>query len=129
MRESQLKQNRQLDAQLWTNETFADWLKLVNLQKYLPNLSQSGLHGALVVDNGFNVEFLFNILDIKTDLDVYSHENSIRKILEDEIKLLKKVKSNVKSETVFLRPLSSFRSEKKTFTLRVGVRNLSLNFV
>jgi hypothetical protein len=82
-----MRENGNVDAHLWINEDFADWLRLVNLQKYIVNLSQSGLHGALLVDNVFNLDFMLNILEVKTD-DV--HEN--KKILDDEIKLLKKFK-------------------------------------
>lgn len=53
---------------------------------FLPNLSQSGLHGALINDNSFNVEFLYSCLNV-TDEPRYVN---IKKILDDEIKLLKK---------------------------------------
>jgi hypothetical protein len=32
LRETQMKQNHQMDAQLWTNEEFVDWLSLLSLQ-------------------------------------------------------------------------------------------------
>ena len=74
------------DVSIWTNEDFVDWLKLVNLQTFLPNLPQSGLHGALISDNSFNVEFLYSALGVTDEL---KYQN-MKKIIEDEIKLLKK---------------------------------------
>jgi hypothetical protein len=82
------KENRTGDVSLWVNDNFANWLKLVNLHEFLPNLSQSGLHGALVADSSFNTEFLFNALCVG---DEQKYQN-MRKILEDEIKLLRKTK-------------------------------------
>lgn len=88
LRESNQKENQTMDICLWTNGDFIDWLKLVNLQEHVDKLPESGIHGALVADNSFNTECLFQCLDIH-DESKYSH---MRKILDDEIKLLKKTK-------------------------------------
>ena len=78
------------DVSMWTNKNFADWLKLVNLQAFLPNLAQSGLHGGIVADNSFTADFLFLVLAVPVDEAKYQN---MRKILDDEIKLLKKSKT------------------------------------
>ena len=111
LRDIQARSHGHIDIQICTNEYFSDWLKLVNLQKYLPYLSQSGLHGALVMDSAFNVDFLFHCLDIKND--EFIQENNMRKILDEEIKILKKTKTGRPESSVFLRHIGSFRHEKK----------------
>ncbi len=45
------------------------------------------MHGALVADSSFNIDSLYDALRV----DELKHQN-IKKILEDEIKLLKKSK-------------------------------------
>lgn len=79
------------DVSMWTNENFVDWLKLVNLHEFLPNLAQSGLHGALIVSDhvSFATEFLYSALRVP---DEPKYQN-MKKILDDEIKLLKKSKT------------------------------------
>jgi hypothetical protein len=114
-----LNDNRPVDVNLWTNKNFAEWLKLVNLQSFTQNLCESGIHGALVVDNLFNVDFLYNSLKV-TDEPKYLN---MKKILEDEIKLLKKTKNirqvimpnkqmQTNESSTFLRSLNSFKSDK-----------------
>lgn len=97
------------DISLWSNDSFHDWLKLVSLEvkitcfnknkfrvkinlvsvlkSYADNLSESGLHGAFVADSSFNIDALYEALRV----DEIKHHH-IRKIIEDEIKLLKKSK-------------------------------------
>jgi hypothetical protein len=58
-------------------------------KNYSANLSESGLHGALVADISFNVDFLYSCLGVNTDETRY---HNMKKILEDEIKLLRKTK-------------------------------------
>ncbi len=107
-----LNDNRPAEVALWTNDNFCEWLKLVNLQSFTQNLAESGIHGALVVDSLFNVDYLYNSLKV-TDEPKYFN---MKKILEDEIKLLKKTKlprhEMTKSDSTFLRSLNSFRSDK-----------------
>lgn len=79
------------DVNLWTNENFIDWLNLVNLQAFLPALGQSGLHGALIADNAFNTDFLYSCLGVTNE---QKYQN-MKKIIDDEIKLLKKSKTFV----------------------------------
>lgn len=104
------------------------------MKRYSSLLPQSGLHGGLVVDSSFNVELLLSLLDIKSDQ--FSNEFNHKKILEDEIKILKKFKryfiaidrvniiielcicSNSKPDRAFARTLASFRQDRKSFTFR-----------
>lgn len=37
------------DVLLWTNGRVTEWLRLVDLAEYAPNLRGSGVHGALMV--------------------------------------------------------------------------------
>ncbi|RNA03807.1 kazrin-like isoform X4 [Brachionus plicatilis] len=114
-RELSHKENQTLDICLWTNENFIDWLKLVNLHEHVDKLPESGMHGALVADSSFNTECLFHCLQVQDE----SKYANIRKILDDEIKLLKKTKNNMKMDSAFSRPLSSFRNDKqRIFTFR-----------
>jgi len=102
------------DVNLWTNENFIDWLNLVNLQAFLPALGQSGLHGALVADNAFNTDFLYSSLGVTNE---QKYQN-MKKIIDDEIKLLKKSKTFTKNDSVLQRPLASFKNDKRIFTFR-----------
>ena len=86
-------------------------MKLVNLQSFVNKLDESGIHGALVADSLFNVEFLYACLSVPEE----ARYLNMKKIIEDEIKLLRKPKS--KNETTFTR---SFKNDKK-FTFRVSV--------
>lgn len=87
-RDSHLINGQPSEIHLWTNEHFDDWLKLVNLQAFARNLTESGIHGALVQEPFFNVDFLYSALKV-TDEPRY---HNMKKILEDEIRLLKKSK-------------------------------------
>lgn len=104
------------DTSLWANDHFNDWLKLVNLQAFAKNLPESGIHGALVHDSIFTVDFLYHSLKV-TDEPRYFN---MKKILEDEIKLLRKPRSDSKDpNAVFSRSVSALKAEKpKIFTLR-----------
>ncbi len=94
---------------LWTNEMFAGWLKTVNLQVsrslwsfdfqfelifcdfkqvYEDNLSESGLHGGLILDNSFNADYVNEALRIDE-----TKVQANRKFIEEEIKALKKSKT------------------------------------
>ena len=88
LRESNQKENQTMDICLWANRDFIDWLKLVNLQEHVDKLPESGIHGALVADSSFNTECLFQCLQVQDE----SKYSNMRKILDDEIKLLKKTK-------------------------------------
>ena len=52
------------------------------------NLPESGVHGALIQDNTFSVDFLYNALKVAEE----PRYTNMKKILEDEIRLLKKPK-------------------------------------
>lgn len=111
----------------------------------MSKLTESGLHGALVADSTFSIDHLYNCLGVEEE----SRHQNMKRILEDEIKLLKKTKrffkfffdfifalhpikrinlnfyfhfkSNMKNESAFTRPLNSFKSDKqRIFTFRVG---------
>ena len=103
--------NEPIEVHLWTNENFIEWLKLVNLQAFTKKLKESGLHGGLIFDSQFNADFLYDSLGVSETETRYSN---MKKILEDEIRLLRKpivVKSNS-----FMR--SSSKNEKKSFNFR-----------
>jgi hypothetical protein len=106
--------------------------KNLYFKSYADNLKESGLHGALVADSSFNIDSLYDALRV----DELKHQN-IKKILEDEIKLLKKSKlcvltinhflffkllffySSLKPNSAFIRSIPSFKNEhKKMFTFR-----------
>lgn len=53
----------------------------------MDNLNESGIHGALVNDHAFNVDYLYEALRI----DEARHQ-SLKKILDEEVKHLKKSK-------------------------------------
>ena len=98
-------------------------------------MTKSGIHGALVVHSIFNADFLLNSLDVSPhDLSIQQQQfnYNIKKILDEEIKILKKIKSDFKTDSVFLRPLASFRQQntsnsnqhenkKSAFTFRVSL--------
>ena len=115
----------QMEIQYWKNENFVEWLELVNLQSSLDVLNESGLHGALVADSCFNVDFLYNLLGVSEESSRYAN---MKKILEDEIKLLRKTtkSGSSKNDSVFLRPLTSFKTDKRIFTFRVSSCHHSL---
>ena len=98
------------DTHLWTNEDFVEWLKTVNLQTFLKKLNESGLHGALVVDNQFDVDFLYDSLGVS---EIEPRYINMKKIIEDEIRLLRKP---VEKTNAFVR--KSFKNDKKTFNFR-----------
>lgn len=104
---------KQLELSLWINENFIEWLKLVNLQNFSANLSESGIHGALVIDSAFNVDILYMCLGVNSEETRY---HNMKKILEDEIKLLKK--TNGITKPAFSRTLTSIKHEKRMFNLR-----------
>ncbi|KAH0551946.1 hypothetical protein KQX54_003351 [Cotesia glomerata] len=50
---------------LWTNHRVMEWLRVVDLAEYAPNLRGSGVHGGLIVHEGrFTTELLAAILSI-----------------------------------------------------------------
>ncbi len=57
-------------------------------KSYEDNLYESGLHGALILDNSFNVDYVYEALRIDE-----SRSQTNRKHIEDEIKTLKKSKT------------------------------------
>ena len=76
-----------LELSLWTNESFGDWLRLVNLQAFAGNLSQSGLHGPFVGHDAFNVDMLYACLSVPVDEAKYTN---MKKIIDGEIRLLRR---------------------------------------
>ncbi|XP_068703611.1 liprin-beta-1-like isoform X2 [Montipora foliosa] len=53
------------DVLLWTNGRVTEWLRLVDLAEYAPNLRGSGVHGALMIlDPRFTAESLAALLSI-----------------------------------------------------------------
>lgn len=49
----------------WTSHCIMEWLRLVDLAEYAPNLRGSGVHGSLIVnDVKFNAELLADLLSI-----------------------------------------------------------------
>ena len=91
-------------------------------------MPESGIHGALVVDNSFNVDFLYNSLKVGDETRYFN----MKKILEDEIKLLKKTKTSrqemTKTDSTFLRSLNSFRSDK-IMSFRVRIFKMLIRFI
>lgn len=50
---------------LWTNHRVMEWLRVVDLAEYAPNLRGSGVHGSLMVYEGrFTAELLATLLSI-----------------------------------------------------------------
>lgn len=53
------------DIHLWTAHRVMEWLRLVNLAEYAPNLRGAGVHGALMVyEDRFTDELLADLLSI-----------------------------------------------------------------
>ena len=104
------RQNEVIDTHLWTNDNFAGWLKMVNLESFLKKLSESGLHGALLIDNQFDVDFIYDCLGVS---EIEPRYINMKKIIEDEIKLLRRP---VHKTSSFMR--KSFKSDKKAFNFR-----------
>ena len=72
------------------------------------NLDESGIHGALAVESMFNVDYLYSSLKVPDEARYFN----MKKILEDEIRLLKKTKTTrqdtaSKPEPAFLRSFNS----------------------
>lgn len=50
---------------LWTNHRVMEWLRVVDLAEYAPNMRGSGVHGGLMVyENRFTSELLATLLSI-----------------------------------------------------------------
>ncbi len=133
----------------WTNENFVNWIKLMNLEvnrneeisfkltmfsnsflslfcffkPFLKHLNESGLHGAFVMDSSFTVDTLYQCLKVPDD----AHFIQLKKIVDDELKMLKKGKSlGQKSGSQFMRSVgySTMKNEQQqqqrrsTFTFR-----------
>ena len=61
---------------LWTNGRVTEWLRLVDLAEYAPNLRGSGVHGALLVSAHTIFDFIcFNPLRPNNDVSQTSHCN------------------------------------------------------
>lgn len=53
------------DVHLWTAHRVMEWLRVVNLAEYAPNLRGAGVHGALMVyEDRFSDELLADLLSI-----------------------------------------------------------------
>lgn len=53
------------DVHLWTAHRVMEWLRVVNLAEYAPNLRGAGVHGALMVyEDRFTDELLADLLSI-----------------------------------------------------------------
>lgn len=53
------------DLHLWTAHRVMEWLRVINLAEYAPNLRGAGVHGALMVyEDRFNDELLADLLSI-----------------------------------------------------------------
>lgn len=51
----------------WTSHCIMEWLRMVDLAEYAPNLRGSGVHGSLIVNEvKFNAELLADLLSIPT---------------------------------------------------------------
>ncbi|XP_041980103.1 liprin-alpha-1 isoform X3 [Aricia agestis] len=71
------------DVLVWTNERLQRWLATVNLKEYANNLSESGVHGALIaLDDNFDANSMALALQIPTQ------NTQARQILEVEYNAL-----------------------------------------
>ncbi|XP_075975015.1 PTPRF interacting protein alpha isoform X2 [Anticarsia gemmatalis] len=67
------------DVLVWTNERLQRWLVSINLKEYAGNLSESGVHGALIsLDDSFSADTMALALQIPTQ------NTQARQILEME---------------------------------------------
>uniref|UniRef100_A0A915I8I1 SAM domain-containing protein n=1 Tax=Romanomermis culicivorax TaxID=13658 RepID=A0A915I8I1_ROMCU len=77
------------DLLVWTNARLSKWLRQIDLDEYVSNIENSGLHGAVtVLDAGFCAETFANVLKIP------SHKKMIRKHLADEFDVLQQQSRN-----------------------------------
>jgi hypothetical protein len=141
--------SKQDSVTYWTNENFVNWIKLMNLEvsrngttllaalflnshsvscsfkPFLKHLNESGLHGAFVMDNAFTVDTLYQCLKVPDD----ARFTQAKKIVDDELRLLKKGKSlGQKSDSQFMRSVfySTMKNDQQqqqqqrrsTFTFR-----------
>ncbi|XP_026736770.1 liprin-alpha-1 isoform X9 [Trichoplusia ni] len=71
------------DVLVWTNERLQRWLAAINLKEYANNLSESGVHGALIaLDDNFDANSMALALQIPTQ------NTQARQILELEFSSL-----------------------------------------
>ncbi|CAF4849441.1 unnamed protein product [Pieris macdunnoughi] len=71
------------DVLVWTNERLQRWLTAINLKEYAANLSESGVHGALIaLDDNFDANSMALALQIPTQ------NTQARQILEMEFNSL-----------------------------------------
>lgn len=95
-------------------------LGLLFFKPFLKHLNESGLHGAFVMDNSFTVDTLYQCLKVSDDVRF----TQAKKIVDDELRLLKKGKSlGQKSDSQFMRSVcySTMKNEQQrrnTFTFR-----------
>uniref|UniRef100_A0A182PZI6 SAM domain-containing protein n=1 Tax=Anopheles farauti TaxID=69004 RepID=A0A182PZI6_9DIPT len=55
------------DVRLWTSQRVHEWLRVVDLAEYAPNLRGSGVHGALMIfEVKFTAELFADLLNIPT---------------------------------------------------------------
>jgi hypothetical protein len=118
-----------LDITLWTNEHFVEWLQMVNLKQYGDALCESGIHGALLSQSDtFTVDMLYQCLGANGD---EQRLQMMKKILEDELKLLRKIKNVNCAYTVAVKHFQSSKNNssfvrattkdgKRIFTFRVS---------
>ena len=59
------EENTQKQVHLWTAHRVMEWLRLVDLAEYAPNLRGAGVHGALMMyEHRFSAELLADLLSI-----------------------------------------------------------------
>ena len=80
-----INSNYEINLLVWSNRMIAQWLCRVGLEDFVPNLSESGLHGGVLM---LDPEFQRSIQPLVNVLKVPSNPSRFRSVLEREFSLL-----------------------------------------
>jgi hypothetical protein len=112
-----------LDITLWTNEHLVEWLQMVNLKQYSDTMCESGIHGALLANaDTFTVDILYQCLGANGD---EQRLQMMKKILEDELKLLRKIKNPNCAYAVALKQQQHQQQQSKSPFVRASTATTS----
>jgi len=76
----QINEGKDCDLLIWNCSRLIQWIKSIDLKEYATNLSDSGIHGALIVLNPN-----FSVDDVADSLGIPQNKTSVRRHLASEI--------------------------------------------
>ncbi len=76
-------ENKNFDLLVWSNERVIKWVQSIGLKDYANNLDGSGIHGGVLM---FDESYDWTAMALALEIPI--HDNTSRKILENEFKNL-----------------------------------------